>query len=265
MHPWHNFIPAPDYLKDRVILVTGAGQGLGEVAASACAAHGATVVLLGRNEKKLRRVYDAIEAAGGARPAAIPVDLASMTDQDCVNLANLIWKEFDRLDGIIHCANGFNHLSALTSQKLEEWVDMYRVNVAAPFAITRACLPLLKRSEDASVVMVGEQHAFDAKAYWGGFANTRAAQAAMVAVASDEWDAAPMPRINLLVPGPVQSPFRTKTHPGEERSSLPAASELAQPFLWLVGPASADVRGQTMRFNPALTGSVSDAPPADLV
>lgn len=260
MQPWQDFQAPSDYLKDRVILVTGAGQGLGEAAAKACAAHGATVVLVGRNEKKLGRVYDAIEAAGGPQPAAIPVDLATLSDQDCVNLANLVWKEFDRLDGIIHCANGFNHLSALTSQKLEEWVEMYRVNVAAPFAITRACLPLLKRADDASVVMVGEQHAFDPKAYWGGFANTRAAQAAYVAVAADEWDKAPLPRINLLVPGPVHTPFRTKTHPGEDRNSLPQPADLVPAFLWLAGPASAGVRGQTFRFNPALTGSLANIP-----
>jgi len=254
MQPWQDFQAPADYLKDRVILLTGAGQGLGEAAALAFAAHGATVVLVGRNEKKLAKVYDAIEAAGGARPAAIPVDLAAMGDQDCVNLANLIWKEFDRLDGIVHCANGFNHLSPLTNQKLEEWVSMYRVNVAAPFAITRACLPLLKRAEDASVIFVGEQHAFDPKAYWGGFVTSKAGQAALAAVAADEWDKAPMPRVNLLVPGPVRTPFRTKTHPGENFEALPVPADMQQAFLWLVGPASRDVRGETLRFNPAETG-----------
>ncbi|QNM98352.1 SDR family NAD(P)-dependent oxidoreductase [Chitinimonas koreensis] len=251
--PWQDFAPPADYLKDRVILVTGAGQGLGEVAALALAAHGATVVLTGRNEKKLGRVYDAIEAAGGAKPAAIPVDLAAMGDQDCVNFANLIWKEFDQLDGIVHCANGFNHLSPLVNQKLEEWVSMYRANVAAPFAITRAALPLLKRADDASVLFVVEQHAFDPKAYWGGFVTTRAGQAALAAVAADEWDKPPFPRVNVLVPGPVKSPFRTKTHPAENKDAMPAAAEMAPAFLWLAGPASREVRGQTFRFNPADT------------
>ncbi|MEH6458300.1 SDR family NAD(P)-dependent oxidoreductase [Chitinimonas sp. JJ19] len=250
MQPWQDFNAPSDYLKDRVIIVTGAGQGIGEVAAMSLAAHGATMVLVGRNDKKLAKVYDAIEAAGGAKPAAVPVDLAAMSDQDCVNFANLIWKEFDRLDGIVHCANGFNHLSPLTNQKLEEWVSMYRVNVAAPFAITRACLPLLKRAEDASVLFVGEQHAFDPKAYWGGFATTRAGQAALAKVAADEWDKAPMPRVNLLVPGPVKSPFRTKTHPAEDKEAIPAAADMASAFLWLMGPASAELRGQTLRFNP---------------
>ncbi|WP_269532238.1 SDR family NAD(P)-dependent oxidoreductase [Chitinimonas sp. BJYL2] len=251
MQPWQDFTPPADYLKDRVILVTGAGQGLGEVAAMAFAEHGATVILVGRNEKKLGKVYDAIEAAGGPQPAAIPVDLAAMTDQDCVNFANLIWKEFDQLDGIVHCANGFNHLSPLTNQKLEEWVSMFRVNVAAPFAISRACLPLLKKSDNPSVVIVGEQHGLNPKAYWGGFGVTRAAQAALATIAADEWDKDPMPRVNLLIPGPVRSPFRLKTHPGEDMAQLPQMREMRNLFLWLAGPASREMRGQTLRFNEA--------------
>lgn len=259
MQPWQDFHAPADYLKDRVIMVTGAGQGLGEAAALAFAAHGATVVLVGRNEKKLGRVYDAIEAAGGPQPAAIPLDLAKLTDQDCVNLANLVWKEFGRLDGIVHCANGFNHLSPLVNQKLEEWVDMYRVNVAAPFAISRACLALLKRSDAPSVVLVGEQHAFDAKAYWGGYATTQAGRAALAAIAADEWDKAPFPRVNLLVPGPVRTPFRTKTHPAENFEALPLPADMAQAFLWLCGPASSEVRGQTLRFNPQDSGGFAAA------
>ncbi|QDQ28618.1 SDR family NAD(P)-dependent oxidoreductase [Chitinimonas arctica] len=256
MQPWQDFHAPADYLRDRVILVTGAGQGLGESAAMAFAAHGATVILLGRNEKKLARVYDAIESAGGAKPAAIPLDMAKMSDQDCVNLANLLWKEFDRLDGIVHCANGFNHLSPLVNQKLEEWMDMYRVNVAAPFAISRACLPLLKRADDGAVLFVGEQHAFDPKAYWGGFAASRAGQAALAKVAADEWDKQPFPRVNLLIPGPVRSPFRTKTHPAEDLDALPLAADMAPAFLWLMGPAAAEVRGQTLYFNAQLSDTV---------
>jgi NAD(P)-dependent dehydrogenase (short-subunit alcohol dehydrogenase family) len=248
---WQDFRPPADYLRERVILVTGAGQGLGEVAAKTFAALGATVVLLGRNEKKLTRVYDEIEAAGGPQPAALPIDLAAMTDQDCVNFANLIWKEFDRIDGIVHAANGFNHLSPLANQKLEEWVNMYRVNVAAPFAITRSLLPLLNRAPDASVVFVGEHHGLEPAAFWGGYATTRAAQAALARVAADEWENLHNLRVNLLIPGPIRSPFRLKTHPGETRESLPPCEALAPALAWLIGPASAGVTGETLRWQSA--------------
>jgi len=251
MQPWQTYTPATDLLKGRVYLVTGAGQGIGEATALALAVHGATVILSGRSERKLARVYDAIEAAGGAKPAAVPIDLGKMSDQDCANFANLIWKEFDQLDGIVHCANGFSFLSPLINQKLEEWVEMYRVNVAAPFAISRACLPLLKRAPDPAIVIVGEQHGLEPKAYWGGFATAKAGQASFARIAADEWDAAPMPRVNLVIPGPVNSPFRMTTHPAESKTDLPTPADVGRAILWLLGPDGAARRGETVRINEA--------------
>lgn len=236
--PWHQFTAPDDYLKERVIVVTGAGQGLGEAAALAFARLGATVVLVGRSERKLTQVYDAIEAAGGPKPAAIPLDLASLSDADCGSFANVIWKEFNRLDGILHCANGFTFLSPLQNQKLEEWVEMFRANVAAPFALTRACLPLLRRAPDASLVFVGEQHGHAPKAYWGGYAVSRAAQHALSLIMADEWDNMPNLRINELVPGPIRSPFRLKTHPAEDFQRLPQPDSLTPLLAWLMGEAS---------------------------
>ena len=65
------YVPPSDLLAEHAILVTGAGQGLGRAVALACAAHGATVALLGRTPKKLEATADAIEAAGGAEPGLV--------------------------------------------------------------------------------------------------------------------------------------------------------------------------------------------------
>ncbi|MDK2123337.1 SDR family oxidoreductase [Parachitinimonas caeni] len=244
MSDWKHYSAPSDLLKDRVIMVTGASQGIGEAAALALARHGATVVLIARTAKKLEKVYDAIEAAGGPQPAAIPFDLKSATDQDYENLANLVWKELGRLDGILHCAHGFSHLSPLLLQKVDEWVEMFRVNVAAPFGLTRACMPLLKRSPDAAVLLVSETHAQAPKAYWGGYAVTKSALSPFLTIAASEWDNLPNLRINMLVPGPVHSPFRTKTHPGESKDSLPSIESLLPGLLYWMGPASTGRSGE---------------------
>src|SRR3954470_21820295 len=94
-----DYAPAPDLLSGRVILVTGAGQGLGRAVALACATHGATVALLGRKQAKLESTYDAIKSAGGAQPALVPLDLAAADDAAYERLAQILRHSLGRLDG----------------------------------------------------------------------------------------------------------------------------------------------------------------------
>lgn len=246
-----SYTPAPDLLQHRVILVTGAGQGLGRAAALACARHGATLILLGRTLKKLERVYDEIVAAGGAQPALFPMDLGAAQDTDFAAMADAIAIQIGRLDGILHCAASFTALRPQAQESVAEWLHLFRVNAAAPAAINRACAPLLRERGDASVVLVGESHGHTPAAYWGGFAVSKAALEAYFRVQADEW-AEDGPRINLFIPGPVHSPQRALTHPGEDKSALPRPEELAERFLYLLGPDSREVRGQI------LTGAGTD-------
>ncbi|WP_072293926.1 YciK family oxidoreductase [Nitrosovibrio sp. Nv17] len=233
-------------LEGRVILVTGAGQGIGRVAALAYAAHGATVILHGRRVEKLEGVYDEIEAHGGAQPAIFPLDLEKAEDTDFQALAQAIRLQLGRLDGILHNAALMFNLAPLENQTLAQWVALLRVNLVAPFALTRACLPLLKAAPDASVIMTSETHGHDPAAYWGGFAVAKAGLEALGKIQSQEWGKFPNLRLNVLVPGPVQAPQRTRTHPGEAKQTLRRPEDLMPRYLYLMGPDSRAVRGQTL-------------------
>lgn len=237
---------APDLLKDRVILVTGAGQGIGRTAALTFAAHGATVVLHGRKVPKLEAVYDEIEAAGHAKPAIFPLDLEKASDNDYEAFAHAIERELGRLDGILHNAAQGQRLSPLENQSLDLWLQLLRVNLAAPFALTRACFPLLKLSPDASVVFTGESHGHAPAAYWGGFAVAKSGVETLVKIWSDEWGMHPQLRINALIPGPVKSPQRTMTHPGEAKDTLPGPQDLMPSYLYLMGSDSRGVSGKIL-------------------
>jgi NAD(P)-dependent dehydrogenase (short-subunit alcohol dehydrogenase family) len=242
----NQYLPDPGVLSGRVVLVTGAGQGLGRAVALSCASHGATVALLGRKQEKLESTYDAITAAGGAEPAMIPLDLATAGTAEFEALAQLVRKELGRLDGIAHCAVHFVPLGPLANQSLEIWTQLLRVNLAAPFAITRACLPLLEKAPDSSVVFTGETHGARPAAYWGGFAVSKAGLSTLATIWADELERSGKPRMNVLIPGPIASPQRARSHPGEDPASLRTTAEAARAYIWLLGPDGAGCNGQTL-------------------
>lgn len=246
--------PAPDLLRGRVILVTGAGQGLGRAAALACADRGATVILHGRHERKLNEVYDAIERAGGPQPMVLALDLARAGDAELAAMAAAIGGQLGRLDGIVHCAVERYLPAPLEAQTLEAWLRALRVNLAAPAAVTRACLPLLRAAPAASVIYASDEHASAPAAYWGALAASKAGVEALMKVQADEWEREPSLRANALVPGAMRSPQRIATHPGVPKASLTPPAALAPLVLWLLGPDSRGVSGRVIDAHAWLRG-----------
>ncbi len=226
-------------LHERVILVTGASGVLGRVAAQIFAAHGATVVLHGRKHANLEPIYDAIEAAGGPQPAILSLDYLSAVESDFKGLADTIHSTFKRLDGIFHAASHIEPLSPLTLQNLTSWQAHTTINLIAPVAVTRACLPMLRRAANPSVTFLSETHALSPKAFWGAFSATKSAIQHTAAVWNDELAGESGLRMKVLVPGPVASHCRAVTHPGELSSEVPGAASLQNAFLLL---ATADPR-----------------------
>jgi NAD(P)-dependent dehydrogenase (short-subunit alcohol dehydrogenase family) len=240
--------PAASLLRDRVILVTGAGQGLGRAVAIDAARHGATVALLGRKLEKLEATYDTITAAGGPEPALLPLDLAAAGTPEFEALHQLVRRDLKRLDGIAHCASHFVPLGPLSDQTLEQWMTLLKVNLAAPFALTRACLPLLSASADSSVVFTGETHGAHPLAYWGGFAVSKAGLMTLAAIWGEELEHKGKPRMNVFIPGPIATAQRAQSHPGEDRAKLRPPEAAARALLYLLGPDSASVNGRTVEL-----------------
>lgn len=232
------------HLLQRVILVTGAGQGIGRVAALAFAAQGATVILLGRKVQKLEAVYDEIEAAGGSQPLIYPLDLAKASEQDFGAMAEGIYQQIGRLDGILHNASRYDNLSPLEIQTMEQFNGMLQTQLVAPFALTKACLPLLKRAPDASVLFTSTTAAHHPSAFWGAHAISKSAVETLINIWALEMETFPNLRINAVIPGAVQCPQRKLSHPGELHSKLPTPEVIMPLYLYLMGHDSAGVSGQ---------------------
>jgi len=232
-------LPSPDSspparLDGRVVLLTGASGGLGRALALACAAQGATVVLHGRVVRKLEKLYDEVMAASHPEPTILPLDLASARAEDFANVASALQAQHGRIDAIVHTAVQLGSLGPVEHQAFDEWLSTLRVDLLAPFGLTRALLPLLRAAPDASVVLTLDTRGQEPKAYWGAYAVAKAGLSALLAILADEWENTPQLRVNGVVPGPMRSPLRAQTHPGDDSSGLPLPEAFVPLYLYLL-------------------------------
>jgi len=237
---------APDLLAGRVILVTGAGDGIGAAVAQAFAAHGACIVLLGRTVAKLERVYDRIVADGAPQPAIYPLDLEGAGPDHYAELAERIGSELGRLDGLLHNAGRLGMLAPLEHYDAEEWLRVVQVNLNAPFLLTRACLPLLARAANASVVFTSSGVGRRGRAYWGAYSASKFAIEGLMQVLADELGDSTRMRVNSINPGRVRTAMRAAAYPAENPETLPAASDVVLPYLYLMGDDSLGVNGEAL-------------------
>ena len=238
------YVPGADALRDRVILVTGAGGSIGGALARACASHGARVVLCGRSVRKLEAVYDSIVAAGSPRPSIAPLDFDKADASHYDALADAVGTEFGRLDGLAHVAAMLGDRSPIQHYDVPTWLKVMHVNVNAAFILTRTLLPLLQQSTDASIVFTTSGASVRGSAYWGAYAASKFAVEGLMQVLADELDTATRIRVNSVNPGKVRSPMRAKAFPGEDTSLLAAPEAVLSPFLYLLGADGKDVTGR---------------------
>jgi NAD(P)-dependent dehydrogenase (short-subunit alcohol dehydrogenase family) len=240
-----HFSPAPDLLKGRVILVTGAGDGIGHAAATTFANYGATVILLGKTVAKLEATYDAIEKAGNAQPAIYPLDLRGATTADYESLRDTIEREFGHLDGLLHNAGVLGQRKSIEDTTESDWRDVLQVNVTSNFMLTKALLPLLRASDDARIVFTSSGVGRVGRAYWGAYAVSKFATEGLMQVLADELSNITNVRTNCINPGPTNTHMRRSAYPGEQPTVNPNPEDIMATYLYLIGPDSAGVNGQS--------------------
>lgn len=239
-----DYQPARDLLKNRVILVTGAGDGIGRAVAIALGTHGATVVLLGKTVKKLEATYDALIAAGAPKPAIYPMDLMGARYKDYEELVDALDKEYGRLDGLLHNAGILGERSPIEYHEVHVWQQVLQVNLTAPFMLTKACLELLYKSPDASVIFTSSGVGRKARAYWGAYSVSKYGIEALSATLADEVEFRKTLRVNTLNPGPVRTEMRRLAFPAEDREKLAMPESIVGTYLYLLGPDSRGITGQ---------------------
>ncbi len=234
---------AANALAGRFIMVTGATAGIGRSAALTYAAHGATVVLLARNVEKLESVYDAIEAAGGPQPAAIPFDLLQDDEEVYLEMARVIGEQLGQLDGVLLNAGILGERRALEQASWNRWRDVMQVNVNSQFLTVKSLMPLLREAPRASVVFTSSGVGRSGRAYWGAYSVSKFATEAMMQILASETENTSDIRVNCINPGATNTAMRRTAYPGEAPDSNPSPEAIMRSYIYLMDDASADRTG----------------------
>ena len=233
-------------LNDRIIMVTGAGSGIGKTAAVTYAAAGATVILAGRTVEKLELVYDQIIKAGGKEPLIYPVDFEGATEDDFNELANQIDQQFGRLDGLLLNAGILGQRTPLSKYRQDVWDKVLKVNVSSQHLLTKALMPILEASENASVIFTTSGVGRVGRAFWGAYAASKFAIEGMVQIWAAENEGLNSVRINCINPGATSTQMRATAFPAENPKSIASPADIMPAYLYLMGPDSKGINGQSI-------------------
>ena len=235
-----------DVLRDRIILITGASDGIGKALALESARLGARIILHGRSIPKLEQVYDQIEAVDGVlRPSIAALDLASANAEGYTTLASSIEDEFGRLDGLVHNASILGDRFSIEQYDAVTWQRVMHVNVTAAFALTQVTLPLLQKSDDASVIFTSSGVGRTGKAFWGAYSVSKFATEGLSQVLADEHRHSSL-RVNCINPGATRTNIRLAAYPAEDRDNLKRPDDILAPYIYLLGADSKGTTGESI-------------------
>ncbi|HEX7237847.1 MAG TPA: YciK family oxidoreductase [Gammaproteobacteria bacterium] len=241
---WRRYRPVPADFTGRVVMVTGATSGIGRAVASALVQNGATVILHGRSEKALEALYQELKLLG-PEPSVAQIDLERAQGPQYQQLTSEIESRYGRLDGLLHNAAILGDRSPIEHYDIGLWQRVLLVDLTAPFILTRCLLPLLRSSDDASLVFTSSGVGVHGRAFWGAYAAAKAGLENLAQTLTEELENTPI-RVNVVNPGGTRTKMRTRAYPAENPASLPAPETVAPPFLYLLGGASRGVRGQRL-------------------
>lgn len=241
-----DYAPAPDLLAGRQILISGAGDGIGAALSRSCAAHGATVILLGRTQSKLEKVYDQIVDAAHPRPGIFVMDLERAGPDDYDQLSGAVMEAYGKLDGIVHNAGILGDRSPIEHYDVATWQRVMHINLTAAFVLTRTLFHLLRRSDDASVIFTSSGVGRVGKPFWGAYAVSKFGTEGLMQVLASEVEGSSNIRANAINPGPTRTAMRRAAYPGEDPESLKTPEEILAPYLFLLGPDGKKLNGRSL-------------------
>lgn len=237
-----DYVAAPDAFAGRVVLVTGATNGIGRAVATDLVRHGATVIAHGRNAKALEALYQELRLLG-PEPTVAQIDFERAQGDAYQELTAQIETRYGRLDGLLHNAGMLGDMSPVEHYDIALWQRVMHVNFNSTFILTRCVLPLLKASDDASLLFTTSGVGRRGRAYWGAYCTSKFATEGLCEILADELGNTNV-RVNCINPGATRTKMRSRAYPAEDPATLKAPESLTAPYLYLLGPDGRGVSGQ---------------------
>ena len=233
-------------LEDKVILVTGAGDGIGKAAAISYASHGAKVILLGKTLANLENTYDEITTKGYSDPSISLLDLSTADGNDYDDLKNNLAINYKHLDGLLLNASILGDRTPIEDYDISIWVQTLHVNLTAQFILVKTLLPVLHLSNKASVIFTSSGVGKVGKAFWGAYSVSKFGIEGLSQILSNEHSNDKSIRFNCINPGAIETKMRKAAYPLENPMNLLKPEDIMEKYLWLMSDDSSDIFGQSI-------------------
>ncbi|MBS0290071.1 MAG: YciK family oxidoreductase [Proteobacteria bacterium] len=243
-----NVTVSPNCLAEKVILITGASDGIGRALALAAAKHGANLIILGKSLKKLESLYDDIVAANAPEPAIHPLNLQLIEQTQADELAQCIYNMFGRLDAIVHNAGISGQITPLEHLEPKKWQEVIHLNLTVPYLLTHSLLPLLRNSQQASILFTSADEARQAKAYWSAYSASKFGIMGLAQSLHEELHDNTDIRVNCINPKAVRTNLRIKAYPGIDPLTYATPEEIVPYYLYLLSQQATHLRGKCILF-----------------
>ena len=233
-------------LENKVILVTGAGDGIGKAAAISYASHGAKVILLGKTLFNLENTYDEIIKQGYEDPSISLLDLSKADGNDYDDLRDNLANNYKHLDGLLLNASILGERSPIEDYDISVWVQTLHINLTAQFILVKTLLPVLHLSNKASVIFTSSGVGKIGKAFWGAYSVSKFGIEGLSQILSNEHSNDKSIRFNCINPGAIDTKMRKAAYPLENPMNLLKPQDIMEKYLWLMSDDSSDVFGQSI-------------------